>query len=1375
MALPRWKKLLRTAALATALAAAGLYVTRSRTLGPWLVSLARGPVEELLGARLDVERVGGSWFGSLRLEGVRLAPSDADAALALGPADVEVDYSLVGLVRGGLAGVESLTLDASTLEVWPERLAERFPSEPDPDADDAEASFSLPDALPRSDLRLDEVRVRFEDGREAGVRGCRLTHDAGPLALEVELAWKDEVRELVEPLRLRARYAPEAVSIESLALGNEGEWLALGESEVSLAPPFHVALEGELLRGPFRLRGADALELDLRDASLAGLEQLVAPETEGAPWNGSVSLRGEATRDASRLRLELGGRGLALSGLALDEVAGTVRADTNELFVETLRVDRGANTVRIEELVLPRTADDARAWLLAARGDLQIALEDVPDLLRIEGDEVPAHALRVAGTIGDGRWILDEGRFETLGGTLELTRGSLVLAPDAPLQEATLDVGLDVSFERLAEVARVFGSDDLQGGLTGTLVLDGTLGAPRAVLAGNVRDLVVAERSLGDGTLNLDATKDGIEVERCSLQGDLGELDLSGGWRTAETSFDDVQLALRVPRLEALGVAPLTAGRADLELALSGPWRTPRGDLRLDAAALVAFDSPADDVELRIAFDGPTARIERCAVASPVGDLSLQGRLEQASDGAVSGILELLEARRERARLALARPARFDWRGAEQWTLEPLVLVDATRERNEESGARTESSDNDATTSESGVAPDASSVASSVAPGGGLRVAATRTSEALRATLSARDFDPLPLFATTPLEGWRTDGIDADVLFEQEPTAIRASYELIVPLLRTAATDDPWTVFASGALAEGRLELADTRIEHAAVGTLQATGSVPLDVSAAEPLAEGPLRLELDLAVALDALAERFASLPQELSGRTTGTLRLGGTWRDSTGSLELSADELGLEPLGTAFAGRRASLELAFQAGEVGVLEPARLVVPGLAELTAEGRVEAPFDLAALARGELDELRAAGTGLTATLSVDDLAPFATLTEAVRRAEGRLESRVTLSGPLTEPAFEGELDVRDTNLRLAASVPPLEGVGALVRFDRSTVRLEQLRAELGAAPIEASGTIALDGDEPVLDIELSGSNVLLVRQSGVRVRANANLTLDGPLSALEAGGEVALTDGRYTNDVDFLGALRGEAAPPSAGGRGLSFVLFRDAPLAQMTLDVAVRSEQPFRVKNNVAKLEVRPDLRLRGTGEVPLLEGRVYIDPGRVSLPSGSLRIESGLVDFRRDAPFEPLLNLSGETRIKGYDIGVRVTGDATAPEIELWSTPSLPGEELLVLFLTGELPEGSVNRRGERAAQTVAVFLAKDYLTRWFSGSGDEDGETLFDRLEIDVGANVTVSGAPTTEVTYYLSSRPRDTGWVPYLAAERDRYDRYNLGVGILFRLR
>jgi hypothetical protein len=61
------------------------------------------------------------------------------------------------------------------------------------------------------------------------------------------------------------------------------------------------------------------------------------------------------------------------------------------------------------------------------------------------------------------------------------------------------------------------------------------------------------------------------------------------------------------------------------------------------------------------------------------------------------------------------------------------------------------------------------------------------------------------------------------------------------------------------------------------------------------------------------------------------------------------------------------------------------------------------------------------------------------------------------------------------------------------------------------------------------------------------------------------------------------------------------------------------------------------------------------------------------------------------------------------------------------------------------------------------------------LLDRLELEIGADVTESGAPTARATYWLTDRPPSKRRAPYLVAERDKYDKINFGIGVRFRFR
>ena len=66
------------------------------------------------------------------------------------------------------------------------------------------------------------------------------------------------------------------------------------------------------------------------------------------------------------------------------------------------------------------------------------------------------------------------------------------------------------------------------------------------------------------------------------------------------------------------------------------------------------------------------------------------------------------------------------------------------------------------------------------------------------------------------------------------------------------------------------------------------------------------------------------------------------------------------------------------------------------------------------------------------------------------------------------------------------------------------------------------------------DLRLQGENLLFYRSEGLKVRADTDLTVKGPLKRLKVAGEVAITDGRLVKYFDLLGILKGSSKPKTA-------------------------------------------------------------------------------------------------------------------------------------------------------------------------------------------------------------------------------------------------
>ena len=61
------------------------------------------------------------------------------------------------------------------------------------------------------------------------------------------------------------------------------------------------------------------------------------------------------------------------------------------------------------------------------------------------------------------------------------------------------------------------------------------------------------------------------------------------------------------------------------------------------------------------------------------------------------------------------------------------------------------------------------------------------------------------------------------------------------------------------------------------------------------------------------------------------------------------------------------------------------------------------------------------------------------------------------------------------------------------------------------------------------------------------------------------------------------------------------------------------------------------------------------------------------------------------------------------------------------------------------------------------------------MLDRFVLEVGADVSRTGAPTMRGLLFLEPHRARTGRTTYLVAERDRYDFLNYAFGIRFRFR
>jgi autotransporter translocation and assembly factor TamB len=510
------------------------------------------------------------------------------------------------------------------------------------------------------------------------------------------------------------------------------------------------------------------------------------------------------------------------------------------------------------------------------------------------------------------------------------------------------------------------------------------------------------------------------------------------------------------------------------------------------------------------------------------------------------------------------------------------------------------------------------------------------------------------------------------------------------------------TVVLQGPLArprvEGDLSSARLFLGDEGVGALQARvvgrgdGRVSLEASCRSGRVNLALRGEVGVAApyesALTVSAENTSldpflrvslpALPPAVGMVGSGTLSLRGPLGQPRAlSAEADVRDL-LVSLPEYPVRNRAPLHLRLAEG---IVEIRRL------ELSGEGTDLAVAGTAALfGDGALD--------LTVRGSADLRALSLVSTELRGRGGARIE--VQVAGTRRAPEVDGTLDVEGGGVRLRGFPHGVEDVRGRVLFGARAAHFAGITGTVGGGPVELEGQAAYAaGHITSFDVQGTGRSISLRYPEGLRSVLDANLRLFGDESQQWLTGKVDVREASWTRRYDVASELLAASSPAVAAaslGGGVRY-------------DVKVTAPGTLKIDNNLATLQARADLTLQGSYAAPVVLGRAEIDRGRVYFQGNTYVIRRGTIDFTNPQRLDPLFDVEAETRVRSYNVTLKVNGTLERVYPTLSSDPPLSTVGILSLLAGAE--ESSVesaqalqNETKELAA-TGAYSLAAGKLS--------------------------------------------------------------------------
>ena len=499
------------------------------------------------------------------------------------------------------------------------------------------------------------------------------------------------------------------------------------------------------------------------------------------------------------------------------------------------------------------------------------------------------------------------------------------------------------------------------------------------------------------------------------------------------------------------------------------------------------------------------------------------------------------------------------------------------------------------------------------------------------------------------------------------------------------------------------------------------------------------------------------AALPPgwSISGATEGTVSAqwsaGGSRWEAQAKLDSSAEITGEDAYGQPWTVPGTELTLQLEADQ--------------------GQVDADV---ALSLGESGGLRLAlgiadpmGAGrLDGTLTLDDirLAPYRPLASGVDTLKGRLTGEVRISGDRNNPVMTGNISL--DALEAAGQDLPLD-----VRDGQLDIALNGDRADIQGYVASQKGRLNISGDArwPSADdwqiaLALEARDEPL--QAGLpgfgQLRLAPDLTVRVTPERLRVRGEVRIPWSRLE-----VGKVPPSAVSPSSDEVIITEDEDREARLRE---ELAARGESTAEAMKKVGMImDIRislllgPDMQLSAYGLETELVGELEVRQkngplqlfGEVELKDGRFRafgqdliIREGILYFS-GPPGEPLLDFEAirnpANTEDGVIAGLKVSGTASSPSLDIFSEPPLDEASALSYVLRGRAPGDSGNASGALTSALIGVTLGQaggsvgalgeafgiQDLSLDTAGSGEDSQVVvtgdLSDRLSIGYGVGV------------------------------------------------
>lgn len=295
-------------------------------------------------------------------------------------------------------------------------------------------------------------------------------------------------------------------------------------------------------------------------------------------------------------------------------------------------------------------------------------------------------------------------------------------------------------------------------------------------------------------------------------------------------------------------------------------------------------------------------------------------------------------------------------------------------------------------------------------------------------------------------------------------------------------------------------------------------------------------------------------------------------------------------------------------------------------------------------------------------------------------ASGAVAVNGYVRGTWSAPDFGGLAGIRNGEFHFADFTNGLTNATGEIVFSGNRATIRSFTAESGGGKLTGTGFATVDSTGALaFQFSAKTKDVRLRYPQGVSSISDSDIQLVRNAQRSSISGTISVRRLVFNPEQDTaatLADLSRNARAPVTG----------DNSLANMNLDVLIQTTPDVALQSRVAEsIQGDATLRLRGTVASPALLGRINVSQGGVLFFGNKYNITRGAISFFNPTRIDPILDVDLQTRARGVDVTLTVTGPPSNLGMTYRSDPPLEFSDIVALLATGRTPDDpSVALRG-------------------------------------------------------------------------------------------